>query len=68
MKSILKQIAESNKHNEMNEAAAAKAELSNPSTSADRRHFLKQTAIGGMSLAGPDGIKYQDTLLKQHRT
>ena len=62
MKSILKQIAESNKQNELKEAAAAKAELSNPSTGADRRHFLKQTALGGMSLAGLMGLNIQDTI------
>src|SRR6478735_3331891 len=62
MKSILKQIAESNKQNEQKEAAAAKAELTSSSTSADRRHFLKQTALGGMSLAGLMGLNIQDTI------
>jgi L-alanine-DL-glutamate epimerase-like enolase superfamily enzyme len=62
MKSIIKQIAESNRINEKAEVAVAQAEINNPNTKDNRRNFLKKTAIGGMSLGGLMGLSIADTL------
>lgn len=62
MKSILKQIAESNKELEKAEIATTNAEINNPSTKENRRHFLKKTAIGGIALGGLLGMSYEDTI------
>jgi L-alanine-DL-glutamate epimerase-like enolase superfamily enzyme len=62
MKSILKQIAQSNKELEKTAADATKAEINNPKTSENRRHFLKKTAIGGISLGGLLGMSFEDTM------
>jgi L-alanine-DL-glutamate epimerase-like enolase superfamily enzyme len=62
MKSIIKQIAESNKINEKAEVAVAQAEINNPNTNDNRRNFLKKTAIGGMTLGGLMGLSLSDTL------
>jgi len=62
MKSILKQIAQSNKELEKAAADATKAEINNPKTSENRRHFLKKTAIGGISLGGLLGMSFEDTM------
>ena len=62
MKSILKQLTESNKELEKAHAARAQAELDNPETKKDRRDFLKKTAIGGITLAGMMGLSIGDTI------
>ncbi|MBM3402561.1 MAG: mandelate racemase/muconate lactonizing enzyme family protein, partial [Bacteroidetes bacterium] len=62
MKSIIKQIAESNRANEKAEVAAAQAEINHPNTMENRRNFLKKTAIGGISLGGLMGLSIGDTL------
>ena len=62
MKSILKQIAQSNKELEKAAADATNAEINNPKTSENRRHFLKKTAIGGISLGGLLGMSFEDTM------
>ncbi len=62
MKSIIKQIAESNRANEKAEVAAAQTEINNPETKDNRRNFLKKTAIGGMTLGGLMGLSITDTL------
>ena len=62
MKSILKQLTESNRELEKNEAAKAQAEIENPETKNDRRNFLKKTALGGITLAGMMGLSIEDTL------
>jgi len=62
MKSIIKQITESNRENELAEAEAVKAEINDPKTKDNRRDFLKKTAIGGISLAGMMGLSISDTL------
>jgi L-alanine-DL-glutamate epimerase-like enolase superfamily enzyme len=62
MKSIIKQITESNRANELAEAEAVKAEINDPKTKDNRRDFLKKTAIGGISLAGMMGLSLSDTL------
>jgi L-alanine-DL-glutamate epimerase-like enolase superfamily enzyme len=62
MKSILKQIAASNKELEKSEAAANQAEINNPSTKENRRNFLKKTAIGGIALGGLLSLSVEDTI------
>jgi L-alanine-DL-glutamate epimerase-like enolase superfamily enzyme len=62
MKSILKQIAASNKELEKSEAAANQAEINNPSTKDNRRNFLKKTAIGGIALGGLLSLSIEDTI------
>ncbi|WP_423146373.1 mandelate racemase/muconate lactonizing enzyme family protein [Rubrolithibacter danxiaensis] len=62
MKSILQQIIAQNKEQEKTEAAAAKAEINNPSTSDSRRNFLKKTAIGGIALGGLMSLSIEDTI------
>ena len=62
MKSILKQITESNKEIEKKAAIAAQEEIDNPETKRDRRDFLKKTAFGGITLAGMMGLSIGDTL------
>jgi len=62
MKSIIKQITESNRANELAEAEAIKTEINDPKTKDNRRDFLKKTAIGGISLAGMMGLSITDTL------
>lgn len=62
MKSILKQIAESNRANEKAEVISRQEEINNPATKENRRNFLKRTAIGGVSLGAMMGLSLQDTL------
>lgn len=62
MKSILQTIAENNRKLEMEESRAAQAELKDPSTSANRRNFLKKTALGGLALTGLMSMRIEDTI------
>ncbi|WP_026463017.1 mandelate racemase/muconate lactonizing enzyme family protein [Adhaeribacter aquaticus] len=62
MKSILSQIIAANKTEEQKAAEAIQAEINNPTTKADRRNFLKKTALGGISLAGFMGMSMEDTV------
>jgi L-alanine-DL-glutamate epimerase-like enolase superfamily enzyme len=62
MKSILKQMAERNRELEKAQAKATQAEIDNPRTSENRRHFLKKTAIGGIALGGLMGLSFEDTI------
>ena len=62
MKSILQTIAENNRKLEMEESKAAQAELNDPSTSANRRNFLKKTALGGLALTGLMSMRIEDTI------
>jgi L-alanine-DL-glutamate epimerase-like enolase superfamily enzyme len=62
MKNIIKDIAESNKVLEKAQVAATKAEIENPATKENRRHFLKKTAIGGIALGGLFGLSMEDTI------
>ena len=62
MKSILQTIAENNRKLEMEESKAAQAELNDLSTSANRRNFLKKTALGGLALTGLMSMKIEDTI------
>lgn len=62
MKKIIKKIAEENKELESREALRNQVEMDCPSTSNDRRNFLKKTAIGGITLAGMMGLSIGDTI------
>ena len=62
MKSILQTIAENNRKLEMEESKAAQAELNDLSTSANRRNFLKKTALGGLALTGLMSMRIEDTI------
>jgi len=62
MKSILQQIADHNRQLERDEAKSIKAELINPSTSNNRRNFLKKTALGGLALGGLMHLSVEDTI------
>lgn len=62
MKSTLKQIAEDSRQQEKAAGDAVKAEIANPSTTDDRRKFLKKVALGGISLAGLMNLSIEDTM------
>lgn len=62
MKSILKQIAESNRQLEKDEAALINKEINDPDTSNSRRNFLKKTALGGITLGGMMAIPFEDMI------
>jgi len=62
MKPILNQILAANLAAEQQEAAAVQAEIRDPATKADRRNFLKKTALGGMALGGFMSLPVEDTL------
>lgn len=62
MKNILKEIAEKTKQRERAERAAVIAEINNPSTTNDRRSFLKKAALGGIALGGLMHLSTEDTI------
>jgi fatty-acid desaturase len=62
MKSILQQITDKSSKREKAEAEAIKAEIDNPSTSNDRRSFLKKAALGGIALGGFMKLSIEDTI------
>lgn len=62
MKSIVQQIVKKNKERENGAAIARQAEIDNPTTSNNRRSFLKKTALGGMTLTGLMGMSFEDTM------
>jgi L-alanine-DL-glutamate epimerase-like enolase superfamily enzyme len=62
MKSILHQIADKTREQEKTEYEAVKSEISNPSTSNDRRSFLKKAAIGGIAIGGMLKFSLEDTI------
>jgi L-alanine-DL-glutamate epimerase-like enolase superfamily enzyme len=62
MKSILQQITDKSSKREKAEAEAIKAEIANPSTSNDRRSFLKKAALGGIVLGGFMKLSIEDTV------
>lgn len=62
MKSIVQQIVKKNKERESGAAIARQAEIDNPTTSDNRRSFLKKTALGGMTLTGLMGMSFEDTM------
>ena len=62
MKSIIQQIAKSNKQREASEAAARQAEIDSPTTGSSRRNFLKKTALGGMTMTSLLGLSFEDSM------
>jgi L-alanine-DL-glutamate epimerase-like enolase superfamily enzyme len=62
MKSVLQQIAEKNKLMENKDAQAIQAEIANPTTTNDRRNFLKKAALGGIALGGLMHLSIEDTI------
>jgi L-alanine-DL-glutamate epimerase-like enolase superfamily enzyme len=62
MKSIIQQIAAQNKEIENKEAGIIQAEIENPSTSNNRRNFLKKAAFGGVALGGLMHLSIEDTI------
>ncbi|WP_026463015.1 mandelate racemase/muconate lactonizing enzyme family protein [Adhaeribacter aquaticus] len=62
MKSILQQIITKHKSEEKEQSAVMQAEINNPATKADRRNFLKKTALGGIGLASFMGMSIEDTV------
>ena len=64
MKSILRQIAESNKEQQKQQAAVILSEINNPATDDSRRSFLKNTALGGIALTGLFSMSVEDTVAK----
>jgi L-alanine-DL-glutamate epimerase-like enolase superfamily enzyme len=62
MKSIIKQIADKNRNQEKAISEDIKSEIANPSTSNNRRSFLKKAALGGMALGGLMKLSIEDTI------
>lgn len=62
MKNILQQIVAQNKKLERAEAKSITEEIDNPSTSNNRRDFLKKTALGGLALGGLMKLSVEDTI------
>lgn len=62
MKSILQQISEQNRKMEAAEAESFTREIVNPSTTNDRRSFLKKAALGGIALGGMMHLSIEDTI------
>jgi L-alanine-DL-glutamate epimerase-like enolase superfamily enzyme len=62
MKSIIQQIAIKTRQEEKENAEVLKAEITNPSTSNDRRSFLKKAVIGGIALGGMMKYSVEDTI------
>ena len=64
MKTTLQQIAEKSKNKEKAEREALSAELNDPTTSTDRRNFLKKAALGGIALGGLMHLSVEDTVAR----
>jgi len=62
MKSIIQQIATKNKVREAQAAKARQAEIDHPTTSDNRRSFLKKTALGGIAMTSLLGLTFEDTI------
>ncbi len=62
MKNIIQQIAAQNREIENKEAGVIQAEIENPSTSDNRRNFLKKAAFGGVALGGLMHLSMEDTI------
>jgi L-alanine-DL-glutamate epimerase-like enolase superfamily enzyme len=62
MKSILNQISDKCRQQEKAGAETIKTEIANPSTSNDRRSFLKKAALGGIALGGMMKLSVEDTI------
>ena len=64
MKSSLQKLADENRLREKAEAASSHAEINDPSTTNQRRNFLKKTALGGIALTGLMSMSFEDTIAK----
>src|SRR5258706_13694774 len=62
MKSIVQKIEKKNKEGKSPKAIPRKAKIDNPSTSDNRRSFLKKTAVGGMAMTGLMGLSFEDAM------
>jgi L-alanine-DL-glutamate epimerase-like enolase superfamily enzyme len=62
MNNLLKKIKEGNRQMETAEAAAAQKEIKDPKTGSDRRNFLKNTMLGGISLGGMMCLPFEDVI------
>lgn len=62
MKTILQQIAEKQRKEEKALEDATRSEIRNPSTTNDRRNFLKKAALGGVALGGLLHLSIEDTI------
>jgi L-alanine-DL-glutamate epimerase-like enolase superfamily enzyme len=62
MKTVLQLIAKETRQKEEVGRKAIKAEIANPSTSNDRRNFLKKAALGGIALGGLMHLSIEDTI------
>jgi len=61
MKGVLKQMIDENHNLEKAQKDAVDSEIKSLKTGESRRRFLKQTAMGGISLAGLMGLSIDDT-------
>lgn len=62
MKNILKQLMITTRQQENAGREAIKVELNNPSTTNDRRNFLKKAALGGIALGGMMSMSTEDII------
>lgn len=62
MKSILEKISDQTRKQEKEDSDAIKSEIASPSTSNDRRSFLKKAALGGIALGGMMHLSIEDTI------
>jgi L-alanine-DL-glutamate epimerase-like enolase superfamily enzyme len=62
MKSILKQIAEKSRSQEKTDIEGVKSEITDSSTTNNRRSFLKKAALGGIALGGMMKYSIEDTI------
>jgi hypothetical protein len=61
MKSILQQVAERSRLQEKAKTEAVKAEIKDPTTSNNRRSFLKKAVMGGIALGGMMRLSVEDS-------
>ena len=62
MKSILQQIAEKSRKQDIVDQAAVSPVSASPSRSDGRRNFLKKAALGGIALGGMMKLSIEDTI------
>ena len=62
MKNTLKSIISDQKEKERQYAVQRQAEIDHIDTKANRRDFLKKTALGGMSLTALMGLSFEDSM------
>ncbi len=62
MKKVIQDIIKKNKQREQEAALSRQQEINNPSTTDNRRNFLKKTALGGISLTSLMGLSFEDSM------